>query len=70
VAATEKLGNMADRLYRVSFIAKPIAVHAKDATQAIERALDYARQPGTNRIVVEEGKEGPKNAVVKPIHTA
>lgn len=47
---------MADRLYRVSFIAKPIAVHAQNAEQAIERAIEYARQPGTQRIVVDDAE--------------
>ena len=47
-----------DRLYRVYFSAKPIAVHAASAQQARDKAVQYALQPDCDRIIVEEGKEG------------
>lgn len=48
-----------DKLYRITFVAKPIAVHAPNEKRAIDIALEYLRQPESNRIVVEpaEGKE-------------
>lgn len=44
---------MADQPYRVTFKALPIIVHAKDEKQAIEIAIEYLRQPESNRIKVE-----------------
>ena len=44
---------MADKLYRVMFVAKPIAVHAPHEKRAIDIALEYLRQPDSGRIVVE-----------------
>lgn len=46
-----------DRPYRVSFVAKPIVVHASSPQRAREIAIEYLRQPETKRIVIEEGKE-------------
>lgn len=51
---------MADRLYRVHFSAKPIMVHAPDPKRARDIALEYALQPNTARIIVEESPEGEK----------
>jgi hypothetical protein len=45
-----------DRLFRVTFSAKPILVHAKDVEQAQEKAIAYAKQPEANRILIEEAK--------------
>lgn len=44
---------MADKLYRVAFVAKPIAVHAPNEKRAIDVAIEYLRQPESGRIVVE-----------------
>jgi hypothetical protein len=44
---------VADKLYRISFHAKPITVHAPNEKRAIDVALEYLRQPETQRIVVE-----------------
>jgi 1,2-phenylacetyl-CoA epoxidase PaaB subunit len=44
---------MPDRPYRVTFSAKPIIVHARDEKQALEIALEYLRQPESDRIRVE-----------------
>lgn len=46
---------MADKLYRVAFVAKPIAVHAPNEKRAIDIAIEYLRQPDSGRIVVEDG---------------
>ena len=43
---------MADRPYHVTFKASPILVHAKDEKTAIAIAIEYLRQPDTNRIHV------------------
>jgi hypothetical protein len=44
-----------DHLFSIKFSAKPIIVHAKDAKQAVEIAIEYLRQPGdpNNRITIE-----------------
>jgi len=44
---------MGDKLWRISFLAKPIAVHAPNEKRAIDIAIEYARQAGTGRIIVE-----------------
>jgi hypothetical protein len=46
---------MNDRLFSIKFSARPIVVHAKDAKQAIELAIQYLRQHGDPncRITVE-----------------
>lgn len=49
-----------DTLFRVSFNAKPIIVHAKDAKEAVAIAWKYAQQPDTRRITVEPNGEMPK----------
>lgn len=48
---------MADRPYRVYFSAQPIIVHAPNAERAREIAAQYALQPDTARIIVEETEE-------------
>lgn len=48
---------MADRPYRVHFSAQPIIVHAPNAERAREIAAQYALQPDTARIVVEETRD-------------
>lgn len=53
---------MADRPYRVTFIAKPIIVHAPSEKRAIDIAIEYLRQPEANRIVVEPNdSDGPRD---------
>lgn len=44
-----------DKLFSIKFSAKPIVVHARDAKQAVEIAIEYLRQPGDPncRITVE-----------------
>ena len=44
---------MSDRPYRVTFIAKPIIVHAPSEKVAVDIALEYLRQPDSDRITVE-----------------
>lgn len=47
-----------DRLFRVTFSAKPLLLHACSMDQAKERALQYAVQPGAKqRIVIEEAEK-------------
>jgi len=53
-------GRNVDTLFRVSFNAKPIIVHAKDAKEAVAIAWKYAQQPDTRRITVEPNGEMPK----------
>ncbi len=48
---------MADRPYHVTFVAKPILVHARDEKQAAEIAIEYLRQAETKRILVELAEE-------------
>lgn len=48
------MSHMADRPYRVIFHAQPIIVHAPNAKRAIDIAIEYLRQPESNRITVEE----------------
>ena len=45
---------MGDKIYRVMFVAKPIAVHAPNEKRAIDVAIEYLRQAGTGRIIVED----------------
>ena len=42
-----------DKPFRVTFIAKPIVVHAPTEKRAIDIAIEYLRQPDTDRIRVE-----------------
>jgi hypothetical protein len=44
---------MPDCMYRVTFTAKPIVVHAPTPERAIEIAIEYLRQPDSKRIAVE-----------------
>jgi len=44
---------VSDKIYRVMFVAKPITVHAPNDKRAIDIAIEYLRQAGTGRIIVE-----------------
>lgn len=52
---------MADIPYRISFVAKAIIVHAPNPKRAIDIAIEYLRQPESDRIVVEPNDSEANN---------
>jgi hypothetical protein len=46
-----------DRPYRVTWNAGAIVVHAPEEKRAVDIMVEYLRQAGTNRIIVEPNQE-------------